>query len=205
MSKTRPRAFDSGRAQVGVLYAKALLAAATSAGTAEATVSELEAFVHEVVEKLPDLEATLGSLRIPPEHKLKILEHALKGRMSPLLLNTFKVMAEHGRLDSLREMAKAARKQLNESQGRTEATLRTAAPVSDAMQQQVKARLKKMLGKEIDLKTEIRPEILGGIVVRVGDTLYDGSVAHRLAMMKVEALNDTIAALRAAPDRFSQV
>lgn len=196
--------FDSGRSQVGALYAKALLAAASNAGKADAIVAELEAFVSDVLAKLPNFAEALASLRVSSEQKLKLLSNSLSGRMSPMLLNTFKVMAEHGRLDSIRETAKAARSLLNESLGRVEVTLRTAAPISAALQQQVAARLKTMLGKDVDLKTEVHPEMLGGIIVRVGDTLYDGSVANRLANMRTEAVNDMLTVLRTNPDRFAQ-
>jgi F-type H+-transporting ATPase subunit delta len=196
--------FDSGRSQVGAVYAKALLAAATAAGKADDVVTELESFVSDVLSKLPSFAAALASLRVSGEQKVKLLTSSLQGRMSPLLLNALKVMAEHGRLDSLRETAQAARKLLNESKGRIEVTLRTAAPIAPAVQQQVAARLKTMLGKDVDLKTEVQPDILGGLIVRVGDTLYDGSVANRLANMRTEAVNDTLAALRAAPERFAQ-
>jgi len=196
--------FDSDREQIGTLYARALLAAALAAGKADEIVDELEAFVADVLSKLPKVEAILGSLRLrlPPERRVEMIQEATGGRMSQLLVNTLKVMAKNGRGSCIREMARAARKLLNESKGQVEVTMVTAAPVAASQTEQVTNRLKEMLGKGVVLKTEIRPEMLGGIMVRVGDTLYDGSVANRLEKMRSEALTDTLQVMRSAPQRF---
>lgn len=196
--------FDSDREQVGNLYARALLGAAMEAGKADEVVAELEAFVSDVLSKLPKLEAILGSLRLrlPPERRVDMIQEATGGRMSQILVNTLKVMAKNGRGSCIRETARAARKLLNESKGQVEVTLVTAAPVPPSQTQQVTNRLKGMLGKDVVLKTEIRPEMLGGIMVRVGDTLYDGSVANRLEKMRTDAFKDTLQAMRSAPQRF---
>lgn len=198
------QSFDSDREQIGNLYARALLGAAQAAGKADEIVAELEAFVAEVLTRLPKVEAILGSLRlrVTPERRVEMIQAATGGRMSQILVNTLKVMARNGRGSCIREMARAARRLLNESKGQVEVTLLTAAPVSAQQTQLVTSRLQGMLGKGVVLKTEIRPEMLGGIMVRVGDTLYDGSVANRLEKMRAEALKDTLQEIRSAPQRF---
>ena len=195
--------FDTGKQRIGALYAKALLGAAEKAGQTDLVVEELESLVADVLNKLPKLDASLSSPRIDASAKDQMLDKAFSKKMSLTLLNFLKVVARHGRLDCLRVMAKAARHQLNELRGRIEVLLRTAAPVNNQVRDAIIARLKAMLGREVVLIPKVDPEMLGGVIVRIGDTLYDGSVATQLALMREAAVEKTAAAIRDSQTRFA--
>lgn len=192
--------FDSEAQSLGAVYAKALLGAAGS--NADEVVTEVEVFVSDVFGKLPRLESVLSSPRVPAESKGEMLDNAIKGKVSPTTLNFLKVVAQHGRMNSLRAIARAARLQLNEQQGRVEVLVKTAEPLDEATASSVKAALSKALNKEVVLRTAIDGELIAGIVIQVGDTVYDGSVANQLAQLRRGVVNKTAEQIRESLDRF---
>ena len=204
MAKSRKNdARDAGRQHLGSVYAKALLGAAEKAGQAQTVVEELEALVSDVLDKLPQLDEALESPRLTHEERLPILERAFGGRMSPTTLTFLKVLSKHGRLDCLRAIARAARQQLNTLQNRVEVIVETAHPLSNALRDRIVGRLTELLGQQVMLTTAINEDLLGGLVVRVGDTVYDASLAARLKRMQEVTLDHTKQTLRESLSRFA--
>jgi F-type H+-transporting ATPase subunit delta len=195
--------FDAGRQYLGSVYAKALFGAAEKAGETADVLEQLGALVDDVFPQLPKLEAALGSARVPLDGKERMLLGALGQGASQVLLNGLRVMARNGRLDCLRETLGFLRQLDNAARGRVEVELRTAAPVSNQLLEKVRQRLTAMLGSEVLLTARVQPELVGGLVVRVGDKLYDGSIASRLEQVRTHALETTAAAVRGALDRFA--
>jgi F-type H+-transporting ATPase subunit delta len=194
---------DAGRQHLGTVYAKALLGAAEKVGQADTVVEELEAIVSDVLTKLPVLDETLKSPRLTVEERLPIIEKAFGGRVSPTTLTFLKVVSNHGRLDCLRAIARAARKQLNVARGRVEVRVETAYPLSNPIRERIANRLRELLGREVILDAAVNEELLGGLVVRVGDTVYDASLAARLKRMEQVALDHTKQSIRESIERFA--
>lgn len=197
-----PNTFDPGQEQVGTVYAKALVAAADKAGQADVVVEELEQIVSEVFDKLPQVAAAFSSPRLAHEDKVLMLDKAFGGKVSPTTLNFLKVLSRHGRIGSIRATARSARKILNVMRNRVEVEVRTAAPLSNPVRDAITARLTAMLGREVVLNTKVDPELLGGVVVRVGDTLYDGSLSSKLLSMRSQAIERTTARFRDSLNKF---
>jgi F-type H+-transporting ATPase subunit delta len=203
MAKSKHDAIDLGRQHLGAVYAKALLGAADKAGQAEQVLAELESVVEDVLNKLPQLDAAFASPRIGAEEKKALIDRAFGGRMSLTLIHFLKVLAQHGRLDALRAILKAAKRLFNELRGRVEVTVETAYPLSNPVRERITARLTQMLGREVVLTTSINDELLGGLVVRIGDTVYDGSLAAQLQQMQEVALEHTTQSIRESLERFA--
>lgn len=203
MADKQHSAIDPRRQQLGTVYAKALLSAAEKTGQTDAVVEELESFVSDVLDQLPRLAAALASPRIAHEQQAALLDKALGGRMSPVLLNFLKVVSRHGRMDCLRAIVAAAHRLHNELRGRVEVWLTTAVPVSNSLREQIATRLAGLLGQEVVLRTQLDPELLGGLVVRIGDTVFDGSVSARLVQMRETAVERTAARFRQTLERFA--
>jgi F-type H+-transporting ATPase subunit delta len=194
---------DAGRQHLGNVYAKALLGAAETVGQADTVVDELEAIVLEVLNKLPLLDETLKTPRLTAEERLPIVDKAFGGRVSPTTLTFLKVVSNHGRLDCLRAIARAARKQLNVARGRVEVKVETAYPLSNPVRERIANRLRELLGREVILNAGVNADLLGGLVVRIGDTVYDASLAARLKRMEQVALDQTKQSIRKSIDRFA--
>ena len=108
--------------------------------------------------------------------------------MTPLFLNFLKVVARHGRLDCLRQIRNSAKRQYSELLGRVAVTVKSATPLSVSLRRQIEQRLVAVLGKQVDLQCIVDPVLLGGLQVRVGDTVFDGSLDSRLDRMHAETL-----------------
>jgi len=159
--------------------------------------------IGDVLSKLPQLDEALKSPRLTHEERLPILDKAFGGKLSPTTLTFLKVVSRHGRLDCLRAIARGARKQLNSAQGRVEVLVETAYPLSNPVRERIVARLTQLLGKQVILSTNVNEDLLGGLVVRVGDTVYDASLAARLKRMAAVTLDHTKQTLRESLERFA--
>ncbi|QDU28713.1 ATP synthase subunit delta [Anatilimnocola aggregata] len=195
--------FDAGREKLGLVYAKALFGAAESSGKVADVLEELESFQTDVLKKVPALRMTLSSPRIALEEKVALLDKAFAGKMSGVLLNFLKVLARHNRFECLADILKAYRKLQSEVLGQIEVSIRAAYPLSNPLRDRIAARLGEVLKRKVTLNVQIDPELLGGLVVRIGDTLYDGSVSSQLQRMKTVALQQTSQAIRDSLPRFT--
>lgn len=194
--------FDTDQQLLGDVYAKALVGFGVEAGSVDQLVDELSAVV-EVLGELPQLTAALESPRISLDAKVKLLDSAFAKQVSGDVLNFLKVVAAKNRFDCLGAMGGSARRMQDEMAGRVQATLTTAAEVDESVCQKVAARLTEVLGKQVTLSSAVDPSIIGGMVVRVGDTVYDGSVANELQQVRSNAVKRAVDAIREHLDRFT--
>jgi F-type H+-transporting ATPase subunit delta len=84
------------------------------------------------------------------------------------------------------------------------AEVRAAGPLTDELLETLRVQLHASLGKEVDLQVETDPNLIAGMVVRVGDTVYDGSVVNRLKQLRQEALDRATREIRSGLDRFTR-
>jgi F-type H+-transporting ATPase subunit delta len=159
--------------------------------------------VTDILDKLPQLDEALKTPRLTHEERLPIIDKAFGGRMSPTALTFLKVVSKHDRLDCLRAIARAARKQLNAVRGRVEVLVESAHPLSNPLREKIIGRLTQLLGQQVILTTSVNEDLLGGLVVRVGDTVYDASLAARLKRMEAVTLEQTKHTLRESLARFA--
>jgi len=195
--------FDSDRQYLAGVYAKALLGATEKVGNRAEVLQELESLVEDVLNRFPKLEATFSSPRVSPEDKINILDRVFEGKLSRELTNFLKVVARHGRLDCLRSIHRASQQMDRELQGRIAVQLSTASEVEADVVNNISERLQAALGGQIDIETSVDTELIGGLVLRIGDTVYDGSVANQLTRMRTTTMNQTNEVIRATLDRFT--
>ena len=194
--------FDIDTQQVAKVYAKALIGAAEGAGKTDALVAELDSLVSDVLNKNPELERILSSNFIAHEEKVGILDRVFGKQASPMLLDFLKVLSNHGRLDSLRAV-KAEVQHLHQAlRGQVEVSVQSATALDQAATESLTDSLRKLLGKEPKLKMSTDPKLLGGLVVRVGDTVYDGSVATQLSQLRTRLIDRTVEEIETRRERF---
>jgi F-type H+-transporting ATPase subunit delta len=198
--------FDTGKQHLANVYAKALLGAAQTGGQAggqvEAVLDELQSLIAQVFDRSPGLEEVLVSPRVDESEKAALIDRILGGKISDLLLNFLKVMARHGRLDCLRATLQAAQRQFNDLRGRREVFVTTAEPIGGEAVEQIAAQLRIKLKADIELHLAVDPALLGGLVVRVGDTVYDGSIAQQLVRFRDEAAAKATQEMRTGLQKF---
>jgi F-type H+-transporting ATPase subunit delta len=189
--------------RLGKVYARALLGATERRQTSEGVLEELDALVEEVLGRHPQLELALASPRFSPTDKAGLLDRVFAGRVSDDLLTFLKVVGQHGRLDCIRQIQRAAREELNRLRHRVAVHVTTAEPLNDELSQRILDQLQHKLGCQVDLRCQVNSALLGGLVVRVGDTVFDASVANRLARLKEDIIHKTSLAFRESADRFA--
>ncbi len=171
---------DTGAEQLGKTYARALIGVAQNAGVAEQVVEQLRRLVDEYLDGSPELAAAFASPRIDIEEKTRVIDRVFGDEFHPILVKFLKVMAGRERLGYVHAVRNAAEAQVDEMMGRVLAEIRTAVPLDDAMRSQVSEQLASVLNKEVRLRETVDPDLIGGMVVRVGDSVFDNSVANRL-------------------------
>ncbi len=171
---------DVTEEQVARVYARAFMGVAAKSADPTALVDEVASIVEDVLQRAPRLEATLRSELVAPEEKARLLDRIFAGRASTEVLNFLKVLAAHGRLGLLRSVARILKKLDAKRRGLTDVEVRVAAPLDDGLRREIADRLRKTLGGEPVLHVVVDPTLIAGLVIRVGDRVYDGSVHTQL-------------------------
>lgn len=169
--------------RVAKIYAQAIVEAAEAAGCRREVISELRALASEVLPQVPQAAAVFSSPKVPAEEKAALIDRIAKGRLLPTTTHSLHVLARHGRLGILAAVATAAERLADALDGRKQATFTTAMPVDAAEQSRIVADVEKALASSLKPTFVVDPGIIGGLVVRVGDTIYDHSVATSLTRL----------------------
>jgi F-type H+-transporting ATPase subunit delta len=168
------------RARLARIYAEALLAAASRDGQAETVGDELAVLVRDVLGGHPKIGEFFASRALSRKAKTPILQAAFASGTSDLVRHFVGVLNQNGRLDLLRAVSAAYQSLRDETAGRVRVRVTSAVPLSDAQTGELKQTLADRLKAEPILDTRTDPDLLGGLVVRVGDRVYDTSVRTRL-------------------------
>ncbi len=175
-------ALDSDDQQVGALYAKALLGSAGE--SVDDVVAELEAVVAECLDQHPTLEQALASPRISQEQKEGMLDRIFQGRVSATLLNFLKVLCRRDRIEYLRAIQMTATEMREARLGKQRVLVTSAQPLNDEQRGSIRSALQQAFGKEAVLVEKVDEDLLGGIVLRIGDQVIDGSVIGKMSALR---------------------
>ena len=167
---------------LGAVYAEAL-AEAAEAKNILPQVGEEIAGLARVWRDVPEARAFFLSGAIRREAKSTAIDHVCRGRSSDVFADFLHVLLSRNRLWLLPRAADAFVKIMDLKTGRVPVTLSTAAPVTPADLEAWRARLHAAIGLTPVLTHHVRPQLIGGAVLRVGDVVADGSVRRRLAAL----------------------
>jgi F-type H+-transporting ATPase subunit delta len=161
-------------------YASALFDLASDQGFVTAVESDLDK-LGEALRQSPDLDALIRNPKVSREGAAKAME-AVAGvlGLSPLTQNFIGVLAANRRLNALPEIVRAFAAIAAAQRGEVTAEVTSAHPLNDNQLAQLASRLKAREGKEVKIKASVDPEILGGLVVRIGSRQIDSSIRTRL-------------------------
>lgn len=163
-------------------YAEAAYEVATRDGTMERWRAELDGVAAALAD--PAIGHALANPAVPVETRQAAVRQALGGSASPGVLNLVALMIRRGRIEGLPRVAAEFRRLDNTRQGITVATATSASPLTPDEVRALTARLEGMTGGRVELDLRVDPGLLGGVVVRVGDRLIDGSVRGRLERLR---------------------
>jgi ATP synthase F1 delta subunit len=174
---------------VAATYAEALFEAAGDAGAVDTVAEEIAVFA-EALEGSADLRQFLDN----PEVDAKVKKEAIKELGSsahPITANFLQVLIDRGRIGEFTEIARAFADRVAAEEGRLEVEAITAVPLPDDLRTRIVEEISRKTGRSVELTESVDPEIVGGLVLRIGGAVVDGSVRHRIEELR--------AALSAAP------
>lgn len=176
-------AVQSGDAIVARNYAETLLALARKADDPSGWGTMLRQ-VADAISSDVTLQQYLESPRIPADRKSEMLSRALGDRVPRLMLRFLQVLVKNRRQTLVPAVANEYDSLLDASMGIVHAQVKVARETSDEDRDAIAKRLSSIMGKTVVAHLEVAPEILGGVVVRIGDTVMDGSLQRKLRMLR---------------------
>lgn len=193
---------DVSAQRVARVYAEALLNAAERRGQADALLDEYESLVNDLFRADPMFEAFLASAAVGREHKREVLRKVFEHRASELFFNFLMVVNQHERLELLRLILQACKALRDQRARRIHVQVRSAVPLADDHRQQLEHVVRESFQLEPVIESRVDPDILGGVVVRIGDWLFDGSVKNRLERLRQELIERTSYEVQSRRDQF---
>ncbi len=164
-------------------YAEALLALARKANALDAWGGLMSA-VADAIEREPRLANFLAAPQVPASQKNEILEKAFGPVLPRMLVRFLQKLVDNRRQTLIPEIAVEYANLVDQTEGRVHAQVTLAREASDADRAEIAKQLSARLGKLVVPHVHVNPAILGGVIVKVGDTVMDGSVRKRLATLR---------------------
>jgi F-type H+-transporting ATPase subunit delta len=171
-------------------YAEAAFEVAQRDGTIESWRSELDAAAAVIGDERA-MDA-LANPALPIDQRSTAVASLLKGTASAPVQNLVQLLLRRGRIEELARVAVEFRRLDDRRQGITHATVTSAAPLSQDEIRALTARLEQSTGGRIALATQVDESLLGGLVVRIGDRLIDGSVRGRLERLRNQLISGAL-------------
>jgi F-type H+-transporting ATPase subunit delta len=165
-------------------YASALADVVSAHGEAREVQEELLTW-EQMLQSNANLREAFGNPTIALDQKRGVLNRLIElTRPRSTTANFLKVLLQNQRLTELGEINKRLTQVLDERAGVVAATVTTARGVPESYQQQLREKLSQLTGKKVRVDFATDPEIIGGLVTRIGSTVYDGSVRSQLQQLK---------------------
>lgn len=171
---------SAGTNILAVRYAKALLALASESSAVEETGRQLDKLVETCFADRA-LIAFWRSFKIPENERQDVLQDVLEDMDAlTLVRNTANLLLERNRFLLLPDLAEAYRRQAREQSDSMAAEVTSAAELSAELRERLRLGLSKVTGRSVQISTTVDPSLIGGVRVRLGNTIIDGSVRQRL-------------------------
>lgn len=199
---TSSQTYDSRTQHIAGVYARAYLGAADAASATDVWVAQLDRFTDEVFERFPDFRRLLDSAFVSREQKEAILVRVVGQREASDLLVFLKVLNRHDRLGYLSAIRHEVDRQFRVMRGLVDVTLQAAQPLAADLRRDVVAALRRALGTEPEVTELTDPALLGGLVVTVGNTVFDGSLRTQLARTREEMIKTCVKEIETNRARF---
>jgi F-type H+-transporting ATPase subunit delta len=194
---------DVSALRVARVYAEALLNAADKHVQSNEVVEALESLIRDLFPAELQFEAFLTSSAVGRERKAQVIDRVFEKRSVPVFVDFMKVLNQHERLNLLRPILAAAKELRDQRAKRIRVQVRSAVPLADDQADRLRQQLRESLRLDPVLRTEVDPKLLGGIVVKVGDWLYDASVRARLDSIRNQLIERSSHEIQSGRDRFS--
>lgn len=164
-------------------YAQALFQVARAEGALEQVEDELFRFAR-ILENETRLRESLTDPSLPPEHRAKMVQELLGPKASPHTTNIIGFLVQQGRARELPKIIDSLVQLAAEERNKAVAEVRSPIPLDGDQREKLKDAIARATGKQVELKVLVDSSVVGGLLVRVGDQVFDGTVRRRLQMAR---------------------
>ena len=207
MSEQQPQVhhrtvLDDETRHVAKVYAEALYKAAESADHVEPVLDELQTLVDGVFKNDPGLELYFASAAVGRDRKAEVLRKTFEHKTTPTFLQFLEVLNTHERLGMVRAIAQAFRDLHDRKTRRLVVHVQSAVPLTDDERNRLREDVRAVGHFEPILDEKVDPDILGGLVIRIQDWVYDASVRSRLFQVRDQLIERSSHGIQSGRDRF---
>ena len=192
---------DPSALAVARVYATAFLDAV--GGDADGALEEFTSFLDDVLAANPDFESFLMSGFFNRDEKIRLIASVVGKFGSESFVSFLRVLAQHERLELLPLILGESWIQHEQRQGKQRVQVRSAVKLSAEKLETIRQELDKSLPFEPIVITSVDPTLIGGIVIQIGDTVYDSSLRNRMKQLRVRLRQRSIHEIQSGRDRFS--
>jgi F-type H+-transporting ATPase subunit delta len=176
----------AGRRSAAVRYAKALFGLAQDTGRVQAVRDELDGLL-QAIERVPALaDVFVRPLHPAAERRAALRRLAEPLGLSPLVANFCAYLIDQRRTRDLAAIRDEYGRLADEAAGRLLGEVATAAPLEPVQLERLRDALTRRMGRSVDLTVRVDPKLVGGVVARVGDLVFDGSLRSQLAQLRTQ-------------------
>jgi len=177
-------------AAVASRYARALVDVVMEQKIDAATAVQQVNSIVAAIKENPDLRKVWEAPDIPAAQKRSLLDAIGKQvGLSRMIRNFFAVLIDHQRIAMVEQIARQFEVELDTTLGFAEAQITSARPLSEVQKRELESRVASMTGKNVRARYAANPELLGGVMVQVGSTIYDGTVRGQLQTLREQLVN----------------
>ncbi|HKJ93325.1 MAG TPA: ATP synthase F1 subunit delta, partial [Longimicrobiales bacterium] len=180
-------------------YAEALFELAAKRGEQDAVMSAFEV-LDTLLADAAEIRTFLETPKIAADDKKQVLRDGFEGRTPEIFTNFLQVVVDHGRQGVFHLMEREFRTLVDEHEGRLHVNVTLAREPDDAQRSEIAADLSRTLGKDVVPHIRVNRNIMGGIVVRFGDQVLDGSLKRRLSSLRRQMLDADLPKAAASAD-----
>ncbi|MBX7054129.1 MAG: F0F1 ATP synthase subunit delta [Pyrinomonadaceae bacterium] len=169
-------------------YSAALADVVLQTGDVDTVKAELAGW-HQIFDENPDLTNVFSNPAISHVNKEKLLEELLaKSQPSKTTANFLRILLRNDRINEIGEIHNRFASVLEERKGVVSAEITSARELPESERAAFQANLEKLTGKKVNIKFVTNSDIIGGVVTRIGSTVYDGSVRTKLDSLKEQLI-----------------
>ncbi|MCK8816394.1 ATP synthase F1 subunit delta [Natroniella sulfidigena] len=169
--------------KVAEKYAQALFELAVEEETLDKTQQEFSEVIR-MVNEVEELKQVLEHPKLAVKQKRELFDNVFSDEISEMLLNFIKLLFDKRREIYLEDVYQQFEGLISAQRNKIEVAVKAPIELSEKNKNSLKGKLEKFTGKEVDLDIEIQPDLLGGLIVKIGDKVIDGSLSNQLNKMK---------------------
>lgn len=182
---------------IGRRYAEAIFDIAKKQNTVDRTLEDMREIARLFSHR--KLLYLLNEPKIPMQRKESAIRQALESKVLPTSLNLALLLVQRELVEAMPNLARELEQLVLNYKNEAVAQVTTAMPMDQQQQNKVRQALERRTGKTILMQTKVSPDILGGVVARVGDQIIDASVRHRLAALRRQLLTGVAVGVNELP------